>query len=118
MHTRDLVRGALRATWRLAEIEIALAKDEMREQFRVALQTCIWGAVAFGSVILSLAAVLIVTSAVSDSPVLVAGGFAATTAVVALVTGSMAYRMRPRHLLVRTRERLEREATLLGKYTA
>lgn len=118
MHTRDLVRGALRATWRLAEIEIALAKDEMREQVRVTLQTCVWGVIALGSVILSLAAALIAASVLSGSPVLVAGGFAATTAVVALVTGSIAYRMRPRHLLARTRERLEREATLLGKHTA
>lgn len=118
MPTRDLVRGALQATGRLAQIEIALAKDEMREQLRIALRACIWGVFAFGCLILSLAAVLIAASIISDSQVLVAGSFAAVTAVMALVTGSVAYRTRPRHLLVRTRERLEREATLLGRHTA
>jgi uncharacterized membrane protein YqjE len=114
--TGDLMRGGLQAMWHLAEAEIALAKDEMQEQFKAALRACIWGTVAVVSCVLSLTALLMVVALVSPSQVLVLGIFATFTAVVSLVTGIIACRMRPRQLLRRTQQRLEHEAGLVGKH--
>jgi hypothetical protein len=116
--THKLVQEALRATWRLAQIEIDLARDETREQLRSGLRALLWGAAAFGSLILSLAAIVVIASVGGDSDLLVARTIAVTMAITALVTGCVAYRARPQHLLTRTRQRLEHEASWLGRYVA
>ncbi|HTM45494.1 MAG TPA: phage holin family protein [Polyangiaceae bacterium] len=116
---QELVNRVLRATWNLAQIEIALAQNEVEQQIQSALNTIAWGAVAFGSIILSLAGILIAASLAGGSNrILIAGTGAAIAACVALVAATVAYRTRPRQLLARTRERLGYEATLLGKHIA
>jgi uncharacterized membrane protein YqjE len=116
--TPELVRGAAQAARRLVQAELALAKQELREQQRAAWSALIWSAVAFGAIILSLSATLLAVSLVSQPQIRVPSICAIATALLSLSTAFLAYRSWPRGVMTRTRERLKHDVALLRKHTA
>ncbi|MDB5214682.1 MAG: hypothetical protein JWO86_2609 [Myxococcaceae bacterium] len=116
--TADLVREAMDEAKELVRLEVALAKEEVKEELAQVQHAAISFGVAAGAsvIVLCLLAVALVLAlgGTALAALGVAGGFLA----VAGVAGYLGYGMLPKHPLERTRHRLENDVNQLKEHIA
>lgn len=111
--TTDLLRAAIDETRRLVELEVALAKDEVRQELLDAKRSAIMFAVAAVAALLA-AAMLLCGLALAifpgPAPALIIGG---VLVLAAAVLGALAWKSAPKSPLAMTRRRVEGDARVL-----
>jgi len=116
--TADLVKEAMDEAKELVRLEVALAKEEVKEELKEVQHAAICLGIAAGAsvIVLCLLAVAIVLAlgGTALAALGVAGGFL----VIAGVAGYLGYGMLPKKPMEKTRHRLENDVNQLKEHIA
>jgi uncharacterized membrane protein YqjE len=116
--TPDLVKRALAEARELVELEVRLAKAELREDLVEAKRAAVAGALAIGIALLVVDALLVAVILALGGTVAAALIVAAALAALVVVSAAVAYAAAPKTLLGKTREHLKTDATELKERVA
>ena len=116
--TTDVLKRALGEVRELVQLDLRIAKQELREELVQLKRAAIAAAAAFVLVLLALAGLVVTVILAAGASV----GAALTTAAILLVlggiVGGLAYSMAPKSPLGRTRRRLEDDLNQLKEHVA
>jgi uncharacterized membrane protein YqjE len=114
--TTELVKQALGEARGLVELEVRIAKDELRAEMMEAKRAAIAGTLAIGSAMLVLAALMVAVIFALGGTVGAALAVAAALAVLAVASVAVAYAMAPKSMLKKTRQQLKNDADALKEH--
>jgi hypothetical protein len=116
--TAELVKDALDEAKELVQLEVALAKEEVKEDLRHVRRAAIGFGVGLGASLLALTllamSLVFAIGATALVALLVAGGFLVTAALGAYV----GYALLPKRALEKTRSRLQNDVNHLKEHIA
>jgi uncharacterized membrane protein YqjE len=116
--TTDLVKQALSEARDLVQLEVRIAKEELREELVEAKRAAIAGALAIGIAMLVLGALLVAVILALGGTVGAALVVAAGLAALAAISVAVAYATAPKSVLGKTRKHLKQDATELKEHVA
>lgn len=116
--TGDLIREALDEAKELVKIEIALAKTEVEQEIQQAKRAAIGFGIAAGAAMVALSVLAVALVLALGGTALMALLVGGMLAVVAGVSGFLAYTMLPLKPLERTRRRLKTDLNQLKEHVA
>lgn len=116
LSTPDLVKQVLTEARDLVELEVRMAKAELREDLSEAKRAAIAGGLAVGIAMLVIAALLVAVIFALGGTVVAALIVAAALAALAAVSIAVAYATAPKSLLGKTREHLKTDASELKEH--
>jgi uncharacterized membrane protein YqjE len=116
--TPELAKRALIEARELVELEVRIAKEELREDLAEAVRAAIAAALAIGIAMLVLGALVVAVILALGGTVVAALMVAAALAVLAIVSMALAYASAPKSLLGKTRKHLKDDRTALKEHVA
>lgn len=115
--TVDLLKSVVAETRQLVQLELRIAREEVKEELQRVKKAAIVAGLATGSLFLALAslavALIFALGATLEAALFVALGFA----VVATALGAFAYAVIPKSLLPHTRQHLMNDVNELKEHT-
>ena len=116
--TADLVREALNGAKELVQLEVALAKEEVKEELVQVKHAAIAGGIAAGAAMVSLSVLAVALVLALGGTALVALAVAGVFLLIAAAAGYAAYAMLPSAALGKTRSRLQNDMNQLKEHIA
>ena len=116
--TTDLVKRTLAEARELVQLEVQIAKQELREDLIQTEKAAIAGAVALVLLLLALAALVVAVIVALGGTVLAAALVGAGFIVLAAGAVALAYALAPKSPLGRTRRRLKEDVNRLKEHAA
>jgi hypothetical protein len=116
--TADLVREAMDEAKELVRLEVALAKEEVKEELAQVQHAAISLGVAAGASVIVLCLLAVALVLALGGTALAALGVAAGFLAIAGIAGYLGYGMLPKHPLEKTRHRLENDVNQLKEHIA
>jgi uncharacterized membrane protein YqjE len=116
--TTDVVKQALAETRELLQLDLRIAKQELREDLLQVKKAAIAGALAFVFVLLALTALVVAVILAAGASVAAALVTAAILLVLGGAAGALAYALAPKSPLGRTRQRLKDDLNQLKEHAA
>lgn len=115
--TGELLRAAIEDARELVQLEVNLARDEVKEEMRAGVQAAIAFGVSGACALLVVAMICVAIILAIGSPV-VALLFGLGFLVVSAIAGALGYFRLPKKPLPTTRTRLERDVQQLKEHVA
>ncbi len=115
--TGELLRAAIEDARELVQLEVSLARDEMKEEMHAGIQAAIAFGVSGACALLVVAMICVAIILAIGSPV-VALLFGLGFLVISAIAGAVGYARLPKKPLQPTRTRLERDVQQLKEHVA
>jgi uncharacterized membrane protein YqjE len=114
--TPDLVKEVLGEARSLIELEVRIAKEELREELNEAKRAAIAGSLAIAIGMLVLGALIVAVILALGGTVGAALVVAAALAALAAISVAVAYGMAPKSVLGKTRQHIKQDANTLKEH--